>query len=417
MAAQYMITDGLITHHASTPNNVIYDSLTDGNSRFYCFRVKSADVIGSGDEQSVASMWRGSASTNLSFRFSLLTDGKIQTYIRESGATEDVQVSGVVTTDKSIGDNDDFWFGMEISMATGAQVQMYWGGTGGAPVWETYGAQSGPVVGVINIRSDAGNLLLVGDSRYATGPEDHWNGRIYEFLIFNGTFAALAAGSLVPDAWFNAEDFVVGDGNTDTATSASAQAEVWTLASQVTMIADDATVDAGGTQWWLAGTAVSTGTLSTEAGVVAGGQTIILTLTDDTWVATVGADNAITTALIAGLDAAQVEAGGWDAIVRPLITFADVVRTSATVVTITLPAAALYAVTADELVTATIPATALTAATEIVATSPLTITDDPDLPAGGGASAADLGVSRSSGAARRRIVDLDDPRRKYRLPY
>ncbi len=170
--------------------------------------------------------------------------------------------------------------------------------------------------------------------------------------------------------------------------------------------------------WPIPGTAVSTGTLSTEAGVVAGGQTIILTVTDDTFVATVGADNSITTALIAGIDAAQVEAGGWDAIVRPLITFADVVRTSDTVVTITLPAAPLYAITADELVTATIPAVALTAAAEIVATSPLTITDDPLLGnAGGGASAADLGVSRSSGAARRRIVDLDDPRRKYRLPY
>ena len=39
--------------------------------------------------------------------------------------------------------------------------------------------------------------------------------------------------------------------------------------------------------------------------------------------------------------------------------------------------------------------------------------------ASSGASAADLGLKhpRSSGAARRRIVDLDDPRRKYRLPY
>lgn len=34
-----------------------------------------------------------------------------------------------------------------------------------------------------------------------------------------------------------------------------------------------------------------------------------------------------------------------------------------------------------------------------------------------GASDADMGVSRSSGAARRRIVDPDDPRRKYNLPY
>ena len=161
-------------------------------------------------------------------------------------------------------------------------------------------------------------------------------------------------------------------------------------------------------------TAVSTGTLATEAGVVAGGETIILTLTGDTWVATVGDDNAITTALIAGLDAAQVGTKGWDTIVRPLITFADVVRTSTTVVTITLPAAALYAIHKDEVITATIPASALAAAAVIVATSPLIII------ARGGASYADLGGRRhprSSGAARRMIVDLDDPRRKFRLPY
>ncbi len=161
-------------------------------------------------------------------------------------------------------------------------------------------------------------------------------------------------------------------------------------------------------------TAISTGTLATEAGVKAGGQTIILTLTGDTWVATVGADNAITTALIVGLDAAQVGTKGWDTLVVPLITFANVVRTSTTVVTITLPAASEYAIHKDEVVTATIPASALTAAVVIVATSPNIIV------ARGGASEADLGGRRhprSSGAARRRIIDLDDPRRKYRLPY
>ena len=172
--------------------------------------------------------------------------------------------------------------------------------------------------------------------------------------------------------------------------------------------------------WPIVATAVTTGTLATEAGVVAGSQTIIITLGLDTWAATVGDDVTLTQDLIDGIDSDVAEALGWDTLVRPLITFANVVRTSASIVTITLPAAALYAITGDEIITVTVPASAVSGAGEIIATSPLTITDDPALPvaAGGGASTADLGVSnRRSGAARRRIVDLDDPRRKYRLPY
>jgi len=106
------------------------------------------------------------------------------------------------------------------------------------------------------------------------------------------------------------------------------------------------------------GTAVAGGVLESE--IVTGGETIILTLTGDIWVATVGADNAITTALIAGITAAEVEATGWNAEVRDNMTHAEVVRTSDTVVTITTAAEAAYAITADENVTVTIPATAVT---------------------------------------------------------
>ena len=89
---------------------------------------------------------------------------------------------------------------------------------------------------------------------------------------------------------------------------------------------------------------------------MAGSETLIITLTGDTWVATVGQDNAITTALINGIDSAQVEAAGWDAVVKIGLTFNDVTRTSATVVTVTLPAFATYDITAAETVTVTVPA-------------------------------------------------------------
>jgi hypothetical protein len=123
-----------------------------------------------------------------------------------------------------------------------------------------------------------------------------------------------------------------------------------------------------------AGAAVATIALSgtvtsaTETDIVAGGQTIVLTVANDTWVATVGDNNGITTALINGIDSDGVEATGWDAVVKAGLAFGDVARTSDTIVTITLPAFASYDITANETITVTVPATALTGATETVAT-------------------------------------------------
>ncbi len=50
-----------------------------------------------------------------------------------------------------------------------------------------------------------------------------------------------------------------------------------------------------------------------EGEIVAGGKTLILTLSNETWDAAIGADNAQTTDLINGIDSAQSEATGWDA--------------------------------------------------------------------------------------------------------
>ena len=124
----------------------------------------------------------------------------------------------------------------------------------------------------------------------------------------------------------------------------------------------------------LTGTIVSGGV--TESEIVTGGETLIITLTGDTWVATVGADNAITTALIAGIDSAQAEAAGWNAVVKANMTHNDVARTSDTIVTITLGAESTYAITANETITVTIPATAVTSATEIVADATFDVTNE-----------------------------------------
>lgn len=124
-------------------------------------------------------------------------------------------------------------------------------------------------------------------------------------------------------------------------------------------------------------TCIVTGTITASANekdIRTGGKTIILTLSDDTWKAAgtgpIGSTSD-TQAIINGLDSAQSEATGWDAVVKAGLNPAtDVVRTSDTVCTITLPAFASYNTTADETITATVPAAALNISAAPVVASP-----------------------------------------------
>ena len=118
-------------------------------------------------------------------------------------------------------------------------------------------------------------------------------------------------------------------------------------------------------------TAAVSGTITasvTENEIVTGGETLAITLTNDTWVAAGGTFDAQRQNIIDGLDSAQAEDTGWDAVVKAGLSVTDVVRTSNTVVTVTLPTFASYDITATETITATIPATAVTGGNAIVAT-------------------------------------------------
>ena len=119
-------------------------------------------------------------------------------------------------------------------------------------------------------------------------------------------------------------------------------------------------------------TAVVTGTIepsATEAEIVAGGQTIIITLTGDEWIAAgAGSFDLQRDEILQGLDSAQSETFGWNLIVRDLEPVTSVVRTSNTVVTITLTAKATYNITAQETITMTVPGTALVGGSPITAT-------------------------------------------------
>lgn len=110
----------------------------------------------------------------------------------------------------------------------------------------------------------------------------------------------------------------------------------------------------------------------TSAEVRAGAKTLIVTLTGDTFVAAGAAFNAQRQAIINGIDSATAPTWGWD-VIKALIPVASVVRTSATVCTITLPALSGYQSDTTEVLTITVPAAALTLAAAIVAAPTVSI--------------------------------------------
>ena len=108
----------------------------------------------------------------------------------------------------------------------------------------------------------------------------------------------------------------------------------------------------------------------TESAIVASSETLVITLTDDTWVAAGSSFDAERQNIINGLDSVQVEATGWEAVVKAGLVVTNVVRTSDTVVTITLPTFASYDITATETITTTVPASALVVSGSALVASP-----------------------------------------------
>lgn len=124
-------------------------------------------------------------------------------------------------------------------------------------------------------------------------------------------------------------------------------------------------------------TAALTGTVTasvTEANIVAGGKTLIITLTGDKWLAAGAASFDLQRQnIINGCTSAQSESTGWNLIPKALQGVAGVVRTSDTVVTITWDAFSTYNITAQETITVTVPASALVNNVAVVSTPTFTV--------------------------------------------
>src|SRR5688572_24255247 len=105
---------------------------------------------------------------------------------------------------------------------------------------------------------------------------------------------------------------------------------------------------------------IGLGTLNpTEADMVNDGLSVFITLTNDTWVAGGLFDDTVRQAIIDGLDSAQSEATGWNALVRDVLAVGTVVRAADDIVSIIVPATPGYDLTALETITVTVPESAL----------------------------------------------------------
>lgn len=145
--------------------------------------------------------------------------------------------------------------------------------------------------------------------------------------------------------------------------------------------------------------AAVSGTLSggiSEALIVSTGGTIIITLSNDTWVASGATFNAQRQNIIDGLDAASTPTNGWNNEIRDALDVSAVARTSDTVCTITVPATATYDIDSDETITVTVPASAL-----VSSGSPLTATPTLSIEA--------VVVSVGAGGRPNRLKKKEDP--------
>lgn len=119
----------------------------------------------------------------------------------------------------------------------------------------------------------------------------------------------------------------------------------------------------------LTGTGVPT---QTEADIVTGGKTIIITLTGDTFVTGTSSEDGIA----GGSDSDKTGANKWDALIKTDLDNTNVaLSVGDTVATITLPAYASYDTDETETITWTIPSASLTTSTsDIIVTPTHTVT-------------------------------------------
>ena len=240
--------------------------------------------------------------------------------------------------------------------------------TGGKTIILTLSDDTWLAAGTGPIGSTANSQAIIDGLTAATTPTNGWNNEIRDgslgptdIVRTSDTVATITVGA---DAQYD-----IAADETITATVPAAALNI-SASAVVASPTFDITFNVPATVA-VSGTADN----ATNAEIIAGGKTIILTVSNDEWVAAGATFNAIRQDIIDGLDAASSPTYGWNNEVRDVMGVGSVVRTSSTVVTITLPATAEYDINANESITVTVPASALTEeVSPVVATPAVDIT-------------------------------------------
>lgn len=237
--------------------------------------------------------------------------------------------------------------------------------------------------GALTTETDPG--LIVKDVAWTQG-ETPTTYRGDEYLV-QSTAASLAADWTTTSArgsWFIYVFLPGASGTTPTVTTSAASSIAATTATGNGNVTSDggSTITERGVVWATTSNPTTANSKATAAGTTGAYTASITGLTPlqlyhyrayaiNANGTSYGADTTFTTLtpssfsdarqlIINGFLSAQNEAHGWNAEVRAKIAVSDVVRTSATRVTVTLDAAPAYAITTQEFITATVPGTALT---------------------------------------------------------
>ena len=247
--AQYLECVGSGTRRARADWTADLDGYTDGF--FLAWRFGSDDVRGFGDEQTVASMWRGATAAERTFHLYIedhATEGHMVLEWEDSLGAIATETSDDMINEFFVNDTTVAWLGVSVRFdGGGAHTQWYFGEYERRPIWSTFGAESTDA-GVIDMLTDSANDLTLGDSQESTGPEDQLDGRIFEYFQFSADFPNIDGSNLV--AHFDGDDFTAGDGDTDTAVDSTGR--TWTLegpAADIIPAAPSVFVFLGGFDW------------------------------------------------------------------------------------------------------------------------------------------------------------------------
>lgn len=213
--SQYLDLPGLDNHRAFAPHAA--DMSITGD---IAFAVKVAMDDWTPADGDIGFMSKGSIATYV-FLFSIGSDGTLKLHFAHSGGSQ----FGKSSTATGVTDGETKWVGGERDQSAG-EVKYYTSDDG--TNWSQLGTTQ---TGITTNNIDTNTRDLAAG---AIGISDSLAGKLYEAKLISGL---LETGTVI--AHFNADDFSVGDSDTDTASGV--EGNTWTIDGAGSEIKSDTT--------------------------------------------------------------------------------------------------------------------------------------------------------------------------------